>query len=163
MDGYNATIYGAQLVKSPTNENNYRYGIIGADSEVFTEMDLVTVVPGTGLEVAAASTAIIGVVAASNTMASDNTTNAQYEPAFTPIDQQYEWLMGTNADLDPLNVGTLYNITGTTGLIQVDVAGGATTGTSAIVELTKVDPNQLGGTGVGSGLRQGYFKIVRTQ
>jgi hypothetical protein len=94
-------------------------------------------------------------------MASNNTTVGLVTPAFIPLDQSYEFLMGTNADLAEINVGTYYNITGTTGAQQVDVAGGATTGTSAIVVLTAVDPNQLGGTGAGSGLRQGVFKFIR--
>lgn len=160
MDGYDATLYGATLAKSPTKENNYGYEVIGANSAVFTENDIVTAVAGAGLEVAAPSTPVIGVVARTETMASNNATVAKITPAYIPIDQDYDFLMGTNADLNPLNVGSYYNITGTTGAQQVDVAGGITTGSNAIVKLTKVDPNQLGGTGAGSGLRQGYFRFI---
>lgn len=156
-----ATIYGAQLQKSPTNENNYAYGVIGKNSEVFNANDLVT--RGvTGMIVATPSDAILGVIPKDITMASDNQTVAKVEPAFVPIDQDYEFLMGTNADLDPLaSPGAYYNITGLTGVQQVDVTGGVTTGADAVVVCTKVDPNGLGGTGAGSGLRTGLFKIIR--
>ena len=157
------TLYGAQLGKSPTKENNYSYDVVGKNSTVFTENDLVTADQTNGMLVAAASTAILGVVAKTQTMSSTNQTVAQVHPAYTPIDQQYEFLMGCNADLDPVaSPTTQYNITGTTGIQQVDVAGGATTGNAAVVICTKVDPNAIGGTGAGSGLRQGYFKIIRT-
>jgi len=158
------TLYGAQLTTSPNNPTNTDGGrVIGQNSAVFTANDLVTVTT-TGLEVATASTDIYGVVLKSQTMASNNETTgpqSQVKPICFVADQSYEWLMGTNADLDPLaSVGQYYKIIGTTGIQQVDVSGGAMTGTARQVICTAVDPQQLGGSGTGSGLRQGLFKFV---
>jgi hypothetical protein len=155
-------IFGAQVVTSPTNPTNTDGGrVYGKNSEVFTANDLVT--DGAGvLEVAAASEAIYGIVLKTQTMAADNQTVAKIKPLCFPIDQQYEFLMGTNADLNPAaSVGVYYNITGATGAQVVDVTGGATTGLGRVVICTAVDPNGVGGSGAGSGLRQGLFKIVK--
>lgn len=158
-----ATIYGAQIVTSPNNPTNTDGGrVIGKNSEVFTANDLVTIDPSDGLKVAGATDSIYGVVLKTQTMTSDNETVAKAKPLCFPIDQQYEFLMGTNADLSPLtSVGAYYKLTGTTGVQQVDVTSGAQTGTSRIVICTAVDPNGIGGTGAGSGLRQGLFKVVK--
>lgn len=157
-----ATIFGAHTRKSPTKEQNYSYGVLGKNSTVFNENDIVAVDAAHGMIVAPVTTPVLGVIAKTQTMSSTNETVAKVQPAFVPIDQDYEFLMGTNADLSPLTSPTAYfNLTGTTGAQQVDVAGGATTGTAAIVMCTKVDPNNIGGTGAGSGLRQGLFKFIR--
>lgn len=156
-----SVIYGAHLQTSPTKEANYDGGrVVGKNSEVFTSGDLVTIASGV-LDVAAATSQIYGVVVKTQTMASDNESVALVKPSVLVPDQSYEFLMGTNADLAATSVGTYYKLTGTTGAMQVDVASGAMTGASAIVECTKVDPNQEGGTGAGSGLRQGLFRIIK--
>lgn len=156
------TIYGAQLFTSPVNGNNYDGGrVIGNNSEVFTSGDPVTIVGGF-LQVAGTTDQIYGVVVADGTMASDNETVAKVKPSVQVPDLSYEFLMGTNADLAATSVGTYYKLTAaTTGLVQVDVTSGAMTGVSRVVECTKVDPNNEGGTGAGSGLRQGLFRIVK--
>jgi len=155
-------LFGAQVTTSPNNPTNTDGGrVYGKNSEAFTANDLVTNGAGV-LEVAAASESIYGVILKTQTMAADNVTVAKIKPLVFPVDQQYEWLMGTNADLDPAaSVGVYYNITGTTGAQQVDVTGGATTGLGRVVICTAVDPQQKGGTGAGSGLREGLFKIVK--
>lgn len=157
------TIYGAQAVTSPTNPQNTDGGrVIGKNSEAFTANDVVTIDQTNGLDVAAATSAVYGVVLKTQTMASDNQTVAKVKPVVFPIDQSYEFLMGTNSDLSPLtSVGQYYSLTGTTGAQQVDVSGGAASGSSRVVVCTAVDPNQLGGTDSGSGLRQGLFKFVK--
>jgi hypothetical protein len=158
-----ATIYGATIVTSPNNPTNTDGGrILGDNSEVFTANDLVTAEIGSGtLAVAGATDPIYGIVLKTQTMASDNESVAKIRPICFTVDQQYELLMGTNADLAEANLGDYFKLTGATGAQQVDVASGAQTGTSRIVMLTKIDPNGLGGTGAGSGLRQGLFKVVK--
>lgn len=157
------TLYGAVDSTSPNNPTNTDGGrVIGKNSEVFTANDIVTVDNTNGLKVAGASDDIYGVVLKTQTMSSSNQTVAKVTPMCFPVDQSYEWLMGTNSDLSPLtSVGQYYAITGTTGIQQVDVSGGAMTGTARQVICTAVDPQQLGGTGSGSGLRQGLFKFVK--
>ena len=156
------TIYGAELFKSPTNPVNFASAVIGKNSEVFTSGDVATIDASDGLKVAGATDSVIGVVQKTATMTSSNETVAKVTPAYIPVDQDYEFLMGTNADMSPLtSVGAYYKLTGTTGAMQVDVTSGAMTGTARIVMCTKVDPNAEGGTGSGSGLRQGLFKFVK--
>lgn len=152
----------AKLYKAPMIEDNYTYDAIGKNSEVFSDGDLVTTGGGAGLRVAVAGDSIIGVKAGKETMTSTNQTVALVKPGFQPIDMDYEYAIDTNADLNALtSVGATFNITGTTGAQLVDVAGGVTSGSTALVICTKVDPSGLGGTGVGSGLRKGVFKIVK--
>lgn len=155
------TIYGAQLFKSPTREWNYDGGkVIGTNSAQFTSGDPVTITSGF-LAVAGANSTVYGIVVSSQTMISNNQTVAMVKPYVTPIDQDYEYLMGTNSDLANTSVGTYYQLTGTTGVVLVDVSTGAVTGVSRVVICTAVDPNGLGGTGSGSGARQGLFKFVK--
>jgi hypothetical protein len=155
------TIYGATLFKSPTKEVNFDGGIvIGKNSEVFTSGDPVTITSGF-LLVAGATDTVYGVVQKTQTMVSTNQTGALVKPSVLVPDQSYEFLMGTNSDLAATSVGTFYKLTGTTGAVQVDVTSGAMTGTAIIVECTKVDPNGEGGSGSGSGLRQGLFRFVK--
>lgn len=158
------TLYGAQITTSPNNPTNTDGGrVIGDNSEVFTANDVVTIEVGSGtLAVALDVSAVYGIVLRTQTMASDNETVAKVKPLCFPVDQNYEVLMGTNADLSPLtSVGQFYKLTGTTGIQQVDVTGGAMTGVARVVVCTGVDPSGFGGTGAGSGLRQGLFKFVR--
>lgn len=152
-------IYGATLITSPTHEENFASRAIGKNSEAFTIGDTVGFSAADGLQVDL--TKVIGIAQKTVTMASDNETVAKVTPSYVPIDQDYEFLMGTNADLSPLtSVGAYYGLTGTTGIIQVDVSSGVQTGGDRVVLCTGVDPNGVGGTGAGSGLRQGIFKFV---
>jgi hypothetical protein len=158
------TLYGAQVKTSPGNPVNTDGGrIIGDNSEVFTANDLVTVEVGSGtLAVAGSTSDIYGVVLTTQTMGASNETVQKVKPICFPVDMSYEWLMGTNSDLDPLaSLGQYYKITGTTGIQQVDVTSGAMTGTARQVICTGVDPEGFGGSGSGSGLRQGLFKFVQ--
>lgn len=152
----------AKLKLMPGAYENFASNVIGKNSEVLSDGDLVTTTGAAGLKVAAAGEAIIGVKIGAETMTSTNATVAFVKPTYMPLDQDYEFEMDTNADLSVLvSPGSSYNITGTTGAIVVDVLGGVQTGATAIVTCTKVDPSQLGGTGVGSGLRVGLFKITK--
>jgi hypothetical protein len=157
------TLYGAFVGKIPTNEQNLSYDVIGKNSEVFTYGDVVTVDAAHGAKVAGATDTVYGAYAGSTqTMSATNETVAFVKPAIVPIDQDMEFLMGTNADLSVLTgPSTYFKLTGTTGVQQVDVTSGAQTTTSRVVMCTKVDPNGIGGTGSGSGLRQGLFKFVK--
>ena len=155
-------IYGAKIQTSPTKEANYDGGrVIGKNSEVFHSGDPVTIASGL-LLVAGTTDQVYGVVVADATMAADNATVAKIKPSVQVPDQSYEFLMGTNADLSALSVGTYYKLTtATTGAVQVDVTSGAQTTSNRVVECTKVDPNNEGGSGSGSGLRQGLFRFVK--
>lgn len=157
------TLYGARVYKSPTKEQNYSYGIIGKNSEAFTQGDPVTIDASNGLKVAGTTDTIIGIAAKTVTMTSDNQTVAKVCPAFIPIDQDTSFLMGTNSDLTVLtSPGVFYKLTAaTTGTVQVDVSSGAQTTSNRVIVCTQVDPKGLGGTGSGSGLRQGLFKFLK--
>ena len=157
------TLYGASLAKAPVMSDNYDGGrVIGKNSEVFTAGDVATIDASNGLKVAGATDAVYGIVAATQTMTASNQTVALVKPQCLEIDQDYEFLMGCNADLVALtSVGAYYKLTGTTGIQQVDVSSGVQTTTSRVVMCTEVDPFQVGGTGSGSGLRQGLFKFVK--
>lgn len=157
------TIYGATLATTPDGKgaSNFDGGrVIGDNSEVFTAGDPVTI-SGGFLQVSGTTERVYGIVQKTQTMTSDNETVAKVKPSVLVPDQSYEFLMGTNADMAATDVGTYYKLTAaTSGAVQVDVSGGAMTGTARVVELTKVDPNGEGGTGAGSGLRQGLFRFV---
>lgn len=158
------TIYGAELNKTPDGKgavNTDGGKVIGNNSEAFTSGDPVTITSGY-LEVAGTTDTVYGVVLKTQTMASDNETVAQIKPIVLVPDLGYQFLMGTNSDLAATNVGTYYKLTtATTGAVQVDVSAGAMTGTARVVECTAVDPFSEGGTGSGSGLRQGLFRFVK--
>lgn len=158
------TIYGATVTTTPSGKGAVDYDggrVVGKNSEEFTSGDPVTISSGY-LQVAGTTDAVYGIVVKSQTMASDNQTVDQVKPSVLVPDMSYEFLMGTNSDLAVTSVGTYYKLTtATTGAVQVDVASGAMTGVARVVECTKVDPFNEGGTGAGSGLRQGLFRIVK--
>ena len=156
------TIYGANMFGTPVNGVNYDGGrVIGANSTTFTQGDPVSINGSGFLVVESSNSAIYGVVVATSTTTSSNQTVAKVTPYVQPVDLDYEWLMGTNSDLTQASIGVYYQLTGTTGAVLVDVATGAVTGTLRQVVCTGVDPNTLGGTGTGSGARQGLFKFVK--
>ena len=148
---------------SPTNAADYDHNGIGKNSEVFAIGDVLTMDASHGLKVAGATDSVMGISATSATMASNNETVAKVTPSYTPINQDYEFLMGTNADLSALtSIGAYYKlVAGGTGAQQVDVNAGVQTTSNRVVICTGVDPQGLGGTGSGSGLRQGLFKFVK--
>jgi hypothetical protein len=158
------TIYGAELNKTPDGKGavNFDGGkVIGKNSEAFTAGDPVTIASGL-LVVAGTTDTIYGIVQKTQTMASNNQTVDKVKPVVLVPDLGYQFLMGTNSDLAATNVGTYYKLTAaTTGAVQVDVSAGAMTGTARVVECTAVDPFNEGGTGSGSGLRQGLFRFVK--
>jgi len=123
----------------------------------------VTIDASDGLKVAGATDSVIGVVVKTQTMTSNNETVAKVKPSYRVIDLDYEFLMGTNSDMSALtSVGAYFKlVAGGTGAQQVDTNAGAQTTTNRVVMCTSVDPNGLGGTGAGSGLRQGLFKFVK--
>ena|SRR3990167_10906885 len=154
------TIYGAELFKSPNLGENYDSSFIGTNSEVITRGAPLSLVGGFVI-VNSGTMSTVGVATATATMSATNQTVARVKPSFIPIDQEYDFLMGTNADISATNVGVYYQLTGTSTTIQVDITYGATTGSSRLVVCSKADPLNEGGTGSGSGARQGLFKFVR--
>ena len=158
-----ATINGASVYKTEGNPVNYSYDVIGKNSEVFAVGDPVTVTSGVML-VATATSTIWGIAQKVQTMTSTNQTVALVYPTYMPVQENMVFLMGTNADLtgNATDAGTFYKLTGTTGAVLVDVVSGVQTTTSKIVEIIKVDPNSVGGSGSGSGLRQVLVKFVKT-
>lgn len=156
------TIYGAELYKSPMNETNYIYPTYGKNSEVFTSGDVCTVDGTNGVLVASATSQVIGVAVKTATMSGTNQTVAKVKPALIQVTPDMEFLMGGNADMNPLTtVGAFWKLTGTTGAQQVDITGTAQTTSNRVVVCTQVDPLNEGGSGAGSGLRQGVFKFVK--
>lgn len=158
-----AVLYGAEVFQEGANPSNLRYDIIGNNSEVFTRNDIVTT-SGGDLVVASATSVIFGVVAKTQTLTSDNETVAKVRPGFVDPQADTIFLMGANGDFsgNDTDVGTYYKITGATGAQQVDQASGVQTTTSRIVEIVKVDPRGIGGTGSGSGLREVLVRFVKT-
>lgn len=155
-----ATYYGAQLVQTGDNEVNIRYDSIGKNSEVFATNDIVGLSSGLLL---VATSAIVGVIDKTATMASDNQTVAKVKPGFVPVTDDSIFLMGTNSDLSlTASPGVYYSVTGATGAQQVDVTKGAVTGALRTVEIVKVDPFNEGGTGAGSGLRVCFVRMLKT-
>lgn len=157
------TIYGAEVAESVSNPVNFDYDIVGKNSVAFTVGDPVKFSSGV-LDVAGTTDSIAGVAAKTVTMASDNQTVAKVSPGYIPTDERTLFLMGTNADLtgNATDVGTYYKLTtGTTGTVQVDVTSGVQTTTNRVVMIKQVDPNNEGGTGSGSGLRQCLVVFVR--
>ena len=156
------TFYGAQLITAPTNTNNNDSNFIGRNSEVFAVGDILTA-GSDGIYVAGATDSVVGISNVKATMTSTNETVALVKPSYIPIDQDYEFLMGTNSDMSALtSVGVYYKlVAGGTGAQQVDTNAGAQTTTNRVVICTTVDPGGIGGTGAGSGLRQGNFKFVK--
>lgn len=135
-------IYGAFIAKSPTKEVNYAYNAIGKNSEVFHAGDVVTMDTTNGLYVSTDETPVLGVIVATATMASNNQTVGKVCPAYIPIDQDYEFLMGTNSALNALtDIGKHYELTGTTGAILVDVTEGEVVpGSGGAVTIMAVNP-----------------------
>lgn len=149
-------IYGASVQTSPTMETNYDSNAIGMNSAVFAVGDILTMDASNGLKVAGATTSVIGVSATSATMSATNQTVGLVKPAYIPVDQDTEFLMGTNSALSALtSIGAYYKITGTTGAMQVDVASGVQTTSSRVVVCTGVDPQGIGDP------TQGLFKFVK--
>lgn len=158
-----AVLNGATVFQTVGNPNNLRSDAIGKNSEVFASGDPVMLSSGV-LAVVTGTNAIVGVVVKKVTMASDNQTVAKVAPSYIPSDNQTIFLMGTNADLtgNATDPGTYYKLTGTTGAVKVDVASGVQVTSSRQVEIVKVDPRNVGGTGAGSGLREVLVRFVST-
>lgn len=158
-------LYGAQPYNPNDEELDLNYDAVGKNSEAFTTFDPVYYIAGQ-LAVAGTTQAIAGVVAQTVTVTSGNAAVAGtgVAPAYYPVSEDTYFLMGTNADLtgNATDVGTYYKLTAnTTGTVQVDVANGVQTTTSRVVMIKKVDPNGIGGTGAGSGLRQVVVVFVK--
>ena len=157
------TIYGATVAQENRNESDLRYDTIGKNSEVIAAGDPLTIASGV-IKVAGTTDSITGVAVGAATMTSNNATVAKVTPAYVPADQTI-FLMGTNSDLtgNGTDGATYYKLTAaTTGTVQVDVTSGVQTTTSRVVEIVKVDPFNLGGTGAGSGLRTCLVRFVKT-
>lgn len=155
-----ATIFGATVFQEGGNPSNIRYDTLGKDSEVFAPGDVVGVTSGV-LLVAVATGGIVGVAQKTQTMGGTNDT---VYPPYIPVTDTTIFLMGTNSDLtdNETNGGTYYNISGATGATTVDVTAGLATGVLRAVEIVKVDPLGIGGSGSGSGLRNVLVRFVRT-
>ena len=158
-----AILYGAVPVQELENTQNLRYDALGKNSSAFTAGDPLTIASGL-IDLGSSTSTIVGVAAKTQTMASNNQTVGLVYPAFYPVTEQTIFLMGTNADLtgNATDGGTYYKLAGTTGIVQVDVTSGVQTGANRVVEIVKVDPYGVGGTGSGSGVRQCYVRFVKT-
>ncbi len=161
----NQVLYGAQPWNPTDEEIDLNYDAIGKNSEAFTSYDPVTYSSGV-LVVAGTTNAVAGIVAQTVTMTSTNagTSGARVQPGYIPVSEDTYFLMGTNSDLtgNATDVGTYYKLTAnTTGTVQVDVANSAQTTTSRVVMIKSVDPQGIGGTGAGSGLRQCVVVFVK--
>lgn len=157
-----ATIYGATVYQNSPLEVDFNYSAIGKNSEVITAGDTLTITSGL-LLLGSTTDRIVGVAAKTATMSSSNQTVAKVQPAYVPAENTV-FLMGTNADLtgNATDVGTYYKLAGATGAIVVDVTSGVQTTTSRVVEIVKVDPLNIGGTGATSGLRNVLVRFVKT-
>lgn len=161
------TFYGARLFESPKNEVNAEYPALGANSEAFTQYDIVSVSGAVGsntLGVAAATSVVVGVAFKTVTMTSTNTTVAKVFPGVLVVDEFNKFFMSTNSDLTNTltDYGKFYKLAGATGAQLVDVTGGVQTTTNRVVQIIEVDPYNVGGTGAGSGLRQVVVRFVKT-
>ncbi len=156
-----ATLYGAQVWQEDANPSNIRYDVLGKDSEVIAVGDVLALSSNVLKVVAAATDVLYGVAAKAATMPATNDT---VYPPFVPLNDETIFLMGTNAALtdNETDVGTYYGLTGATGAVQVNVSGGVTTTTSRQVEIVKVDPRGIGGSGAGSGLYECLVRLIKT-
>ena len=156
-----ATLYGAQLYQEGGNSSNIRYDVLGKDSEVFAVGDVLGLVSGVLLVNTGTTAVIYGVATKAATMPATN--DATYVP-YIPVTDTSIFLMGTNSALtdNETHAGTYYGLTGATGVMQVNVSGGATTTTSRQVEIVKVDPRGIGGSGAGSGLYECLVRLIKT-
>ena len=159
-----ATLYGARVFQENSKDSNIRYDVIGDNSEVLAIGDPVYINSTNELDIYTGTVAILGVAVKSQTLASDNETVAKVRPGFIPAADTI-FLMGTNSDLtnNATDVGKFYKLTGATGAVQVDVSAGVTTGNARIVQIVRVDPREVGGTGAGSGLREVLVRFVKVQ
>lgn len=159
----NQVLYGAQAWNPNDEELDLNFDSIGKNSEAFTNGDPVTYSSG-ALLVAGTTNAVAGIVGQTVTMASTNGTVAKVQPGYIPVSEDTVFLMGTNADLTSnfIDPGTFYKLTtNTTGTVQVDVTNGVQTTTSRVVMIKAVDPQGIGGSGAGSGLRQCLVVFVK--
>ena len=156
-------VNGAKLYQNGNLETDINYSAIGKNSEVIAAGDVLTVASGLVKVVSAATDPILGVAAKTATMASDNQTVAKITPGYIPAENSV-FFMYTNGDMtgNATDVGTYYGLTGATGAVVVNQSSGVTTTTSKQVEIVRVDPRNIGGTGAGSGLREVLVKFVRT-
>ena len=159
-----ATLYGARLWQEAygTGSPDYRYDIIGNNSEDFDTGDPVSANSTGELIVYTGSLSIAGVAVKDVTLASDNETVGKVTPAYIPS-EDHAWLMGTNSDLtdNATDYGKYYKLTGASGLVQVDVTSGVQTDNNRQVMIVKVDPRAIGGTGSASGVREVLVKFVK--
>ncbi len=155
-----ATIFGATVFQEGGNSSNTRYDTLGKDSEVFAPGDVVGISSGV-LLVATGTSVLVGVATKTATMGGTNDT---VYPPYIPIKDDTIFLMGTNADLtdNETNGGTYYHLSGATGAVTVDVTAGVATTTGRQVEIVKVDPLGIGGSGSGSGLRNVLVRLINT-
>ena len=158
-----STVYGAHLTQAGSQSANYRYDVIGKNSEAFATGDPVTVTAGVAL-VAGTTDTVYGIAVKSQTMAATNQTVAKVRPAVMPVYQDQIFLMGTNSDLtgNATDYGKFFKLTtADNGVVQIDVTSGVQVGISRVVQIVKVDPFEEGGTGSGSGLRKCLVRFVK--
>ena len=127
-------IYGASLMKSPTNETNFAYET--ATTSLTTVVgDLLSLSSGLLILGTSAPTRIVGICSQAVTTAVAGT-----KLAYTPIDQDYEFLMGSSSALTQAAVGQYAKLTGTTGAMQVDQGTLNAAPAGLQVVITKIDP-----------------------
>jgi len=127
-------IYGASLMKSPTKEVNFAYET--ATTSLTTVVgDLLSLSSGLLILATNAPTRIVGICAQAVTSAA-----AGAKLAYTPIDQDYEFLMGSDSALTQAAVGQYTKLTGSTGAMQVAQGSLNASPAGLQVVITKIDP-----------------------
>jgi len=162
------TIHGARLWNTPSEAVvNHAALFIGSNSTVYSKGDVVAQEGGQlVLKGATSSPGIVGVVLRTQTMSDTNITVAKVYPRYIDVTQkELSFLMGCNTDMTAISsVGLTFAIhsDGTTAIQQVDTSVVLGSGlTDAEVICLEVDPQAEGGSGSGSGLRQGVFRFVK--
>lgn len=153
-----AQIFGFSVYQEGNAASSIRYDTNGATSTTIAVGDVLGISSGK-LVLATGTTVNVGLAAKVQT---SSTTSAVLP--YIPITDTTIFLAGTNADLtdNKTDGGTYYHISGTTGVQVVDVTAGVATTTGRQIEIVKVDPNGVGGSGSGSGLRQVLCRIINT-
>lgn len=129
------------------------FPIIGKNSEAFHKADPVSIDSDGFLIVAVATGKIIGWCLEDVTMASDNQTVAKVKPQYAVADGQLMVITSDQA-LTQTDIGTYADMKGTTGAINVDLAGGANgqlfvwgsdpQGTTSDVVVSVAEPQEMG-------------------
>ena len=144
-------MYGANYLRLAYDEAPLGY-IIGTASTTFAKGDILSITSGYGV-VSGANSIPLGICDASKVTAVSNETVAKVEIPFYSADQIMEFEMDFNATETVAYQGYFYQLTGTTGAMQVAASTRSTT--IGVVQLLKLDPRREGS------LVRGLFRFAR--